>query len=130
MRQSRLARALTGFWVLWFTTTVVQQPATRVCPIHAAGAHHVAHVHAAMHGGAAGGTQSHTDHQHAACDCPDECRCGSPAVPVIPAGITLREPPTIACDSPAAATPLAVALQRAHVLPFANAPPVSVTVRI
>jgi hypothetical protein len=129
VRQTRLAQALTGFWLLWFTATVIQQPATRVCPIHAAGAHHAAHVHA-MHSSHADGTQSHTDHGKAACDCPDECRCGAPAAPVLPVAINLREPVTIACDSPAASTPLAVALQRAHALPFANAPPVSATVCI
>jgi hypothetical protein len=121
-----VSRVLIGAWLLWFTATLVENPGTRICPLHGSHA-------AAQHGHA--GTP-HTDHHaghasssrpagHAdACSCPDACRCGTPALLAPFGGPRLHDAVVVtrvvALDLAAAAPCLA----RAYALPFANGPPV------
>jgi hypothetical protein len=116
--RTALSRALMGGWLLWFTATVAQPPQVRVCPIHVSSAHE--HGGHAMHGASSHSPAGH----HATCDCPDECRCGAPTVAPVAAAFSIRAPRVVSCADPAVDTTLAVALLRAHALPFANAPPV------
>jgi hypothetical protein len=128
MRRTWWSRTCAALFAVWFTVNAVELAALHACELHeaplasatASGAPHTHHGHDGHH--ALGSDAGQPGDQTSCCTCPADCNPVSPgALPIATTGPVVATTATTDTGLPDYEY---VPVAAAHVLPFANGPPI------